>query len=336
MRHKSVFPLFALGAGIFLARTVARRRRSYDLRNKRVLITGGSRGLGLALAREFALRGSQVTICARDPEELLRATDQLERAGFKVNSVPCDITQESAATALVSELEEGNGPLDVLVNNAGRIEVGPLEAATTQDFEKAMATHVWGPLYLMRAAIPGMRRSGGGRIVNISSIGGKIGMPHLISYDASKFALAGLSEAVTAEIRKDNIFVTTAYPGLMRTGSPRNANFKGQNRKEYTWFTLSDSMPLVTIGAARAARKIVNACCDGRASLTITPAAKLTALAHALAPNALIGMLATINKLLPRAESTVLSSHKGRDCQTWLTRSPLTLLDRRAANNLNQ
>jgi NAD(P)-dependent dehydrogenase (short-subunit alcohol dehydrogenase family) len=336
MRSRSLFPLLAFSAGLALAHDATKRRNRYDLRNKNVLITGGSRGLGLALAREFAGRGARVTICARDPEELLQATSQLDRLRLKVESTACDITQEAAVAALIRELEDRNGPLDVLVNNAGRIEVGPLEAATTQDFERAMATHFWGPLYLMRQVIPGMRRKGAGRIVNISSIGGKIGMPHLIPYDSSKFALAGLSEAITSEIRKNNIFVTTAYPGLMRTGSPRNANFKGKHRKEYAWFTISDSMPMVTIGAARAARKIVDACRDGRASLVITPAAKLVALAHAIAPNMLINALAMVNWLLPKADGGNTRSHSGSDSQTPLTQSPVTLLDQRAANDLNQ
>jgi short-subunit dehydrogenase len=290
----------------------------------------------MALAREFASRGSRVTICARDAQKLSAAREQLERVGFKIDTISCDITKESEINRLVGELQAKDGPLDVLVNNAGRIEVGPLETTTLQDFEEAMATHFWGPLHLMRAVIPEMRRQHGGRIVNIVSIGGKIGVPHLIPYDGSKFALAGLSEAVAAEVRKDNIFVTTVYPGLMRTGSPRNANFKGQYNKEYTWFTLSDSMPLITIQAARAARKIVDACRDGRASLTITPGAKVAALAHAIAPNSVIGMLAVVNKLLPKSDSSTTQSHKGRDSQTWLTRSPLTILDQLAASDLNQ
>jgi short-subunit dehydrogenase len=336
MRNRSAVSVVALGAAAVLTRKFIQRGRRYDLKKKRVLITGGSRGLGLALAREFALRGSQVTVCARDPQRLSAAKEQFERIGLKIDAISCDITKESEVNRLVGELETKDGPLDVLVNNAGRIEVGPLETTTLQDFEEAMATHFWGPLHLMRAVIPEMRHQHGGRIVNIVSIGGKIGVPHLIPYDGSKFALAGLSEAITAEVRKDNIFVTTVYPGLMRTGSPRNANFKGQHNKEYTWFTLSDSMPLITIRAARAARKIVDACRGGRASLTISPAAKVAALAHAVAPNSVIGMLAVVNKLLPKSDSSATQSHKGRDSQTWLTRSPLTILDRLAANNLNQ
>src|ERR1700743_1914633 len=139
MRSRSLFPLFAFGAGLVLANHLVKRKKRYDLRDKNVLITGGSRGLGLALAREFAGQGARVTICARDPEELLEAISQLERMDLKVESKVCDITHEVAVSALIGELEDKNGPLNVLVNNAGRIEVGPLEAATTEDFERAMA-----------------------------------------------------------------------------------------------------------------------------------------------------------------------------------------------------
>jgi NAD(P)-dependent dehydrogenase (short-subunit alcohol dehydrogenase family) len=158
MRSRLLFPLLAFNAGLAFAHHITKRRNRYDLRNKNVLVTGGSRGLGLALAREISRRGARVTICARDPEELLQATSQLEHLGLKVESTSCDITLEANVAALISEFEDRNGLLDVLVNNAGRIEVGPLESATIQDFEKAMATHFWGPLHLMRAVIPGVTR----------------------------------------------------------------------------------------------------------------------------------------------------------------------------------
>src|SRR5256714_1298474 len=128
----------------------------------------------------------------------------------------------------------------------------------------ALAVHLWGPLYAMRAVVPQMRRQGGGRIVNIASIGGKIAVPHLTPYSASKFALVGLSDGMRAELAKDNILVTTVCPGLMRTGSPPNAHFKGRHRAEFTWFVLGDSLPLASIDARRAARHIITACryCD--------------------------------------------------------------------------
>ncbi len=143
------------------------------------------------------------------------------------------------------------------------------------DFEQAMAVHFWGPLQTMTAAIPVMRRQRFGRIVNVSSIGGKIGVPHLTPYCASKFALTGLSDSMRAEIAKDGIHVTTVCPGMMRTGSPFNAWFKGRHREEFAWFAIADSLPVGSIDAARAASQIVDACRHGDAELVISWPAKL-------------------------------------------------------------
>src|SRR5437879_7816866 len=122
--------------------------------------------------------------------------------------------------------------------------MGPIESMNTEYFEEAMLTHFWGPLYSILAVLPEMKAQRRGRIVNISSIGGKISVPHMVPYSASKFALAGLSEGLRAELARHNIVVTTVFPGLMRTGSPVNAMFKGQRPQEYAWFAISDSLPL--------------------------------------------------------------------------------------------
>ena len=137
------------------------------------------------------------------------------------------------AERAVERVVSRHGAIDVLVNNAGIITVGPLEHASIEDFEESMAVHFWGPLHTMRAAIPHMRRQGGGRIVNISSIGGKVGVPHLAPYCASKFALVGLSEGFRAELLRYGLYVTTVCPGLMRTGSARHAVVKGQHLLEF-------------------------------------------------------------------------------------------------------
>lgn len=140
---------------------------------------------------------------------------------------------------------------------------------TLKDYEDAMKTHFWGPLYAMMAVLPEMRARRAGRIVNISSIGGKVGVPHLAPYCASKFPLTGLSQALHAELATDGIKVTNVCPGLMRTGSPRNATFKGQHRAEYAWFTISDSLPFTSISAERAARQILAACKRGEAEVVL-------------------------------------------------------------------
>src|SRR5262249_21748751 len=160
-------------------------------------------------------------------------------------AVPCDVTDRKQADALVATVLARWRPIDVLVNNAGTICVGPQETMTEEDYREAMQTNFWGPLHMIEAVLPGMRQRRSGRIVNIASIGGKVSVPHLLPYSASKFALVGLSEGLRAELAKDGILVTTVCPGLMRTGSPRNATFKGQNTAEYAWFSISDSLPLL-------------------------------------------------------------------------------------------
>jgi short-subunit dehydrogenase len=169
------------------------------------------------------------------------------------------------------------------------------------DYDEAMKTHFWGPLFLALAVLPHMRNQGGGRIVNISSIGGRISLPHLVPYSASKFALTGLSDGLRVELARDRIAVTTVCPGLMRTGSPINAAFKGQRAREYSWFAIASSLPMTTISAERAARQILRACRHGDAELVITVQAKLAVLARTVAPEAFSNAMALVNRLLPRA-----------------------------------
>jgi short-subunit dehydrogenase len=144
--------------------------------------------------------------------------------------------------------------------------------------------------------------TGDGRVVNIVSVGGKIAMPHLLAYSASKFALAGFSEGLAAEVRASGVKVTTVYPGLMRTGSPRNALFKGQHRAEYAWFSIADALPSLAMDVSRAAHRIVNACARGELSLVLTLPARAAVAVHARLPNATIRLLSLVNRLLPGSD----------------------------------
>jgi NAD(P)-dependent dehydrogenase (short-subunit alcohol dehydrogenase family) len=336
-KEKNALMLAAVGAGALLAaRAAFRRWQEYGLRGKTVLITGGSRGLGLVMAREFAREGANVALCARDREELERARENLAEQGARVLAFPCDVTDRSQVRELVEVVTGHFGRIDVLVNNAGVIQVGPIEEMTLEDYEQALNIHFWGPLYLMLAVLPQMRERREGRIVNISSIGGKIGVPHLVPYSASKFALAGLSEGVRAEVAKDGIVVTTVYPGLMRTGSPRNASFKGQHRAEYAWFAISDALPVTSIQAERAARQIVSACKRGEAELIITTQAVAAVKFHQLFPEASADLLALVNRLLPGPGGIGRKRAKGKDSESALAPSILTALNDRAAVRNNE
>lgn len=336
-KERNALVLAAVGAGALVAaRAAFRRWQEYGLRGKTVLITGGSRGLGLVLAREFAREGASVAICARDREELERAQGELAGQGAHVFAFPCDVSDRTQVKELVEVVTAHFGRIDVLVNNAGVIQVGPAETMTLEDYEQAMGVHFWGPLYLMLAVLPQMRGRREGRFVNISSIGGKIGVPHLVPYSASKFALVGLSEGMRAELSKDGIVVTTVCPGLMRTGSPRNATFKGQHRAEYAWFAISDALPVTSIQAERAARQIVTACKRGDAELIISTQAVAAIKFHQLFPEASADVRALVNRLLPGPGGIGRKRAKGKDSESALAPSILTALSDRAAERNNE
>lgn len=334
---RDALKLAAAGAGaLFAARAVYRRFNGYDFRGRTVLITGGSRGLGLVLARGFAAEGANVAVCARDPRELERARADLAARGANVFAFPCDVTDRAQVRETVEVVTRHFGRVDVLVNNAGVIQVGPLEVMTLEDFEQAMAVHFWGPLYATLAVLPQMRARGEGRLVNVSSIGGKIGVPHLVPYSASKFALAGLSDGLRAELAKDGVVVTSVFPGLMRTGSPRNATFKGQHRAEYAWFAISDSLPVASIGAERAASQIIDACRRGRAELVITTQAQAAVKLRALFPEAAADLLGVVNRLLPAPGGIGRRRARGKDSESALAPSLLTTLTEWAARRNNE
>jgi short-subunit dehydrogenase len=330
----------ALGAGTAVGVGVGywgvRQALRYRLAGKVVVITGGSRGLGLAMARVFLRRGAKVALLARDPEALERARQLLAGHGM-VFVRPCDVRDETQVKQTIIDVRQELGEIDVLVNNAGTLTVGPMDTMTADEYREALNVFFWAPFYATMEVLPTMRQRRSGRIINISSIGGKISIPHLLPYSVGKFALAGFSEGLRAELIKDNVYVTAVYPGLMRTGSPRNADFKGKHRAEYTWFVLTDAAPGLSINADRAARQIVNACEYGKAELIITLPAKVAVKMHALFPGAASMFLAAASRLLPDAQGAADNAkQKGAQSATPITDSWLTTLDDHAAKKNNQ
>jgi len=315
-----------------------RGRNSIDFNGKTVVVTGGSRGLGLVIARELADEGARIVLVARDGDALGRAeADLRQRQPFgEVLTVAADVRKRADAERAVAMAKERFGAVDVLINNAGIIQAGPVEHMKLSDYQDAMDTHFWGPLYMTMAALPHMRRQGSGRVVNISSIGGRIAVPHMLPYSASKFALTGLSDGLRVELARDNILVTTVCPGLMRTGSPVNALFKGQRPKEYAWFAISDSLPLASIDARRAARQIVEACRRGDAELVITLQAKLAILARTAAPELFADVMTVMNGLLPGPAPDGDEARPGRVSQSKWVPSVLTTLTQTAAKANNE
>ena len=326
----------AIGAAI-VGRELWRRTRTLpSFAGQVVVITGGSRGLGFAMAEEFASRGAKLVICGRDEAILQEAESKLRAMGAEVWATRCEINDKNAASRLIQEATERFGRVDVLVNNAGTIAVGPVESQTLADFQSAMDTMFWGMVHTTLAALPQMMRRKSGRIVNITSIGGKVAVPHLLPYCCAKFAAVGFSEGLRAELAKDKVSVTTVVPGLMRTGSHANAVFKGDHRKEYSWFALSATLPLSAMDAHRAARRIVNATARGASEIVLSPQASLLALAHGVAPGTVADIMGMANRFMPGTGSSEQQRFTGKESETAVSRSFLTKLGRMAGRDLNQ
>jgi NAD(P)-dependent dehydrogenase (short-subunit alcohol dehydrogenase family) len=282
----------------YAAMRLFRRVRRADLRGQVALIVGGSRGLGLALARELARAGCRVAIAARSEQELESARRALEAEGAEVLASTCDVGNRTDIDLTVAAVRERFGRIDVLVNVAGLIQVGPAESMTLDNFRDALAVNFWGPLNAMDAVIGEMQARRQGRIINIGSIGGLIPVPHLLPYVCAKAAALALSQGLGAELRKDGITVTTVVPGLMRTGSFPHAYFKGDAPRELAWFRWLSTSPISAMSVRRAARRIVAAAARGQGQIVLTVSAKIGRLATALLPGLVRRLFAFANLLL--------------------------------------
>jgi short-subunit dehydrogenase len=310
-----------------------------DIAGEVAIVTGASRGLGLELARELARHSCPLVICARDEAELGRAARLLRSAGAAVTAIPCDITDDAAPQLLIDTALRVYGRLDIVVNNAGVIQVGPVEHTADADFESAMRVMALAPARLALAALPVLRERDHGRIVTITSVGGKISVPHLLPYSMAKFAAVALSEGLRAELGQGPVIVTTAVPGLMRTGSHVRALFAGQREKEFTWFSLGASLPLLSMDAGRAARRIVSAMRARRAEVILTPAAQAAARGAHLFPGLTAGLMHTMAAPLPGAARRPGPPTEGKDLRPALGRrlfDALTVLGRDAARRRNE
>jgi short-subunit dehydrogenase len=182
------------------------------LRDRVVVITGASSGIGAATAVACGREGMRVAVAARRKEHLERVAADVRAAGGEVRVVPTDVCEEAAVQALIDETVAAWGRLDVLVNNAGIGMLAPTASTSAAEFEAIMRVNYLGTVHGVLAALPHMRRQGGGHIVNVASVVGKRASPFRTAYVASKFAVVGLSEALRMELRQEGISVTAICP----------------------------------------------------------------------------------------------------------------------------
>ena len=324
----------ALTAGLTAGALYLRRRRAarFSFRGRVVVITGGARGFGLAMARCLAPEGPRLFLLARTGAELAEARQDLQARGAAVETIGCDIRESRSVQDAVSRIVETAGRVDVLINNAGVMQMAPFEHTQIEDYEDSLDTHFRGPLYLIRACLPYMQR--GGRIVNIASIGGRVAVPHLVPYCVGKFALVALSDGLHAELAKDGIAVTTVTPWLMITGSHRNVLTRGQREREARLFALGAALGGMNVD--RAARDVIEACRRGRARVAPGWPADLAVLANAIAPELMGALMAVGARLiLPRPEASPAADagQYSRDLDLgWIS----AIFPSRAAERMNQ
>jgi short-subunit dehydrogenase len=310
-----------------------------DLAGEVAVVTGASRGLGLLLATELARRGARLLICAREQGELDRAADRLRELGAEVAAVTGDVTDPDFAPQLVDAARERYGRLDIVISNAGIIKVGPVQSTTAADYEAAVATMALAPVRLALAALPVMQAQGHGRIVTITSLGGKLGVPHMLPYSTAKFAAVGFSEGLRAELGRGPVTVTTVVPGLMRTGSHENAEFAGKRDEEFTWFGLGASLPVLSMDAERAARQIVAGVAQRRSEIFLTPAGQIVSRVAQVVPELTTTVLHAVQNLAlpdPDGEAAGVRGRRLRGTLPAPVLGPLTSLGRAAAARFNQ
>jgi NAD(P)-dependent dehydrogenase (short-subunit alcohol dehydrogenase family) len=302
------------------------------------LVVGGSRGLGLLIAKELVGRGRRVVVAARDEAELAAAVHQLGGA-LHVEKRVCDVRDRDAVHRLIEDVESSVGPIETVITVAGIIQTGPLEAMTFEHFEDAINTMTWGPIHVALSVLPHLRARGRGHIGTVTSVGGMVSPPHMLPYATAKFGAVGFSDGLAAELQGTGVTATTIVPGLMRTGSHERAYFTGNAPHEYAWFATAATLPGVSMDAERAARRIVDAVLAGKPMIMLTPLTWVGARVRGLLPATTTRVMGLANRALPKAPDGGGETVEGREAARRLDSRfvrALTTLGRKAAERNNE
>lgn len=296
------------------------------------LLVGASRGLGLEIARVLHGDGYEVVLCSRDQESLDRAAEQL---GSRVSTRVVDIIDAAQVQRAVASVEQEYGAIDVAIAIAGIIQVGPAEDMTLEHFDQAIDIMARGPIHVAWSVLPGMRKRRQGHIGIVASVGGVASPPHLLPYATAKFAAVGFADGLASALSGTGVTATTIVPGLMRTGSQDRATFTGNSAKEHAWFSVAASLPLLSIDATTAARRIVDGVVSGKPLVTLTPLTWMAYRVRGLMPATTTRVMGLAGRLLPGPSGNT-EPIEGRKLPTPPLVDRLTVLARRAAARNNE
>jgi NAD(P)-dependent dehydrogenase (short-subunit alcohol dehydrogenase family) len=262
-------------------------------------VTGGGRGLGLAITRELVQRGCRVAICGRDGEVIRRSVEDLERQGYEVLGSACDASEPEQVEVFVGAVLANYGHIDILVNNAAQCYVGPAAELEAVDMLLALKNIFWAQYHPTMTVLPHLRARGFWRIANVTSMAGKVPLPHQAAYVAAKHAATGWSQTLGIELAQEGIAVSTIAPPPLRNGAPLHAHFNGQREAELAWFAHALTSPLSAATAERAARAVVEAIIYGQHERDVSTASWLSARAQGLAPNLFARCLGWVARRMP-------------------------------------
>ena len=204
-----------------------------DLRDRSVLLTGAGSGIGHSLARQLAAHAPRLTLVGRRAAPLEEVAETVREAGGQAHVVPADLTEPGAPSAVVAAAQEHFGGIDVLVNNAGNVRAGRLEALEESEVLAQVALNLTAPILLTRAALPALRASGNGLVVNVSSGIGLIGMPFYATYAATKAGIAHFGEALRRELHGEGVHVLNVFPGATSTPMMQSSKAGAEHGFDY-------------------------------------------------------------------------------------------------------
>lgn len=293
----------AVLCGVLITSLALRRRNS--LQGKVAIVTGGGRGLGLAISRALAKEGCRLALCSRDQATIDQAVVSL--GGYDdVWGMACDVSQPEEVNRFVEKVLARYGRIDILVNNAGQCYVGPATELTEEDILQALRNTFWSQYHPTKSVLPHMRLRKSGHILNITSLGGKLPIPHQGAYVVGKYAATGWSQTLAIELRREGIAVSTVTPPPIRNGAPLHTHFKGDYEGEFEWFAQTLNDPWMATSAEKVAGVVVGLLQSGGGEHSISAGAAVFARLYAAFPNLTSKVLTLFERRMPPAPTTQL------------------------------